>query len=166
MQCASPFLGILGTNKHGCEQQTTREFQASSIQSACSLPVLQEKQDGGARKKIYILQPSQRIMHDHVDGMALFIRARLNLNCVSTTPHQPSGQAKARLAAGGRRGEAVDDSPSSKCPPFLCLSCFQNNNNNLECSKGNLAERMPNYVAFGITSTGRIAPQMQLCHGV
>lgn len=100
-------------------------------------------------------------MDDHVDGMALSIRARLNLNCVSTTPHQPSGQAKARLAARGRRREAVDDSPSIEhYPPFLFLSCFQNNN--LESNEGNLAEGVPNYIGMMTTSTGRRAPQMQL----
>lgn len=113
MRCPSPFLGILGANKHGCGQQTIREFQASSIQSARSLPALQEEE------KNSISQSSQRMMDDHVDGMGLFIRAWLNLNCVSTTPHQPSGQAKARLAARGRRGEAVGDSPSIKCGPLF-----------------------------------------------
>lgn len=103
--------------KHGCEQQTIRVFQASSIQSACSLPVLQGEEENFAS------QPSRRMTDDHVDGMGLFIRARLNFNCVST-PHQPSGQTKARLAARGRRGEAVVDSPSIKHPPFLCFILF------------------------------------------
>lgn len=51
---------------------------------------------------------------------------------------------------------------SIKYPPFfLSLSCFHNNNN-LGSFEGNLAEGVPNYIGFGITSTGRCALQMQL----
>jgi hypothetical protein len=111
MQCASPFLGILGTNKHGWEQQTIREFQASSIQSASSLPALQ------GQAKISISQPSRRMMDDHVDGMALSIRARLNLNCVSTTPHQPSRlRPVLQHARDGEKPQMIHH--LSSIPPF------------------------------------------------
>lgn len=99
-------------------------------------------------------------MDDHVDGMVLSIRARLNLNCVST-PHQPSGQTKARLAARGQREEAVHDS-IYQASPFFCPYLVFHNSNSLESFEGSLADGVPSYIGFEITSTGCCAPQMQL----